>query len=324
MKRLTFIISVLAVLSAVSATYTRACDFCLLSQGLTPLETINGKGVRLVQRYALVDKVYRGGDEIANPGAEEEYWTTEVTGFYPIMDGLLLIGTAPIRNNTLNGHLHAHEDGMVEVHEDMTGDASGMGDITLLLRYGLMDAHSQGPSFKKTRVGLIAGVKLPTGETDKTMESGESFDAHLQPGTGSTDVILGASCMHSMGRATLSANVLYSYAGEGEAGGVSHRFGNIVNYDIGGRLRVYPGLPGRTQVFIGAGVVGEIRGREETDGAKDPDSGGHTVYLSPAIQVMYSPNWVFEVNYQDPVFHDLNGTQMAESFKASAGITYLF
>lgn len=54
------------------------------------------------------------------------------------------------------------------------------------------------------------------------------------------------------------------------------------------------------------------------------DSGGHTVYLSPGLQVSVGPNWVFEVSYQHAVYHDLNGVQLGENYKVFGSLIYLF
>ena len=31
-----------------------ACDFCMLSQGISPLDTIKGTGIKISERYTLV------------------------------------------------------------------------------------------------------------------------------------------------------------------------------------------------------------------------------------------------------------------------------
>jgi len=35
---------------------TLACDFCLIHQGISPLDTQNGKGLRINQRYTLLPR----------------------------------------------------------------------------------------------------------------------------------------------------------------------------------------------------------------------------------------------------------------------------
>lgn len=300
-----------------------ACDFCLLSQGISPLDTLRGSGIRINERYAVLDKVYMGTEKIENPGAKEEYWTTEITGFYGITENVMLLAVIPYKKTKLNGHLHVHDDGEVEVHSDMKGGETGLGDIALLGRYTFFKTHTIDSS---TYVAGIAGIKFPTGKTDGRTDDGmEYLDSHLQLGTGSADFILGLSMTHAARRLSLSANLLGVLPTEGKAGDTKHQFGNMLNYDITAKYRVYPGeLSSVPQLFLAFGLNGESRGRETVDGVEDPNSGGHTVYLSPGVQVVIAPHWIFELSYHQAVYHNLNGIQIGENFKMNSGVTYLF
>jgi hypothetical protein len=303
----------------------RGCDYCLVFQGASPLDVVKGKGVRLTQRYTSLESVYSGSEEVSNPGAGEEYWTTELSGFYGLTERLVVMAIVPIRKTALEGHLHVHEDGAVEA-EDVSGGAFGLGDVTLLARYTAFERHTLGAT---TAVAGLLGVKLPTGSTDEMTDDGaEYLDAHLQAGTGSTDMVLGLSASHAMGRLTLSTNLLGSIPTEGEAGGIPHRYGNTLNYDATARYRASgagtdsPG--GSASIYLSMGLNGELRGKEEEDGIEVANSGGNTVYLSPGAQVSIADHLVFELTYQHAVFHDLNGTQLGEDYRAAGGVTYLF
>lgn len=319
---LLFIYIVVSILITISPV--EACDWCLLSQGISPLETFKGRGVKVTERYTILKSVYTGTDEITNPGAKEEFWTTEFTGFYGITEDLLLVAVIPLRKTILDGHLHVHEDGEVEVHSDMKGDEFGLGDIGMLGRYTFLKRHTIDTT---TTVAGLLGFKLPTGKTDgKTEDGAEFLDAHLQLGTGSTDFLLGLSLNHVIRRFSMAVNLLGAITTEGEAGDIKHQFGNILNYDFTAKYRVYPGVsaPSGPQLFFALGVNGELREREEEDGVELDNSGGHTIYLSPGAQVVVAPRWVFELSYQYPVYHNLYGTQLGEDYKATGGVTYLF
>ena len=110
-----------------------ACDFCLMHQGISPLETLNGAGIRITQRYTLLDSVYQGTDEVSNPGAQEEFWTTDISGFYSVREGLLLMVNIPLRVTRGDGDVSTAADGSVDL-ENGTGGAEGLGDISLLAR----------------------------------------------------------------------------------------------------------------------------------------------------------------------------------------------
>lgn len=305
-----------------SAVSVFACDFCLLSQGISPLETLNGAGVRVNERYTSLDKVYNGTGKVSNPGVKEEFWTTELTGFYAVTEDLTVLGVVPFRNTRMKGELIVNPDGTLDL-DPMRGRESGIGDVALIARYSFLRKHTLDST---TALAGLVGVKFPTGKTDGVADNGEFLDSHIQLGTGSTDYIIGLSVNHSMQKLSVSANLLGTLQTNGKFGDTSHRFGNALNYDVTAKYRVYPGDLGQggTQLFLALGVNGELREREKTDGVTDPNSGGNTVYLSPGLQAVVGPHWVFEISYQKAVYHNLYGTQLGEDYKASGGATYLF
>lgn len=320
---LIFLISVLYLTGGVEA-----CDYCLLTQGISPLETVKGAGIRVNERYTLLNSIYNGTNEVVNRSAKglsakEEYWTTEITGFYSITEDAMLMAVIPYKRTKMDGHFHVHKDGSYGWHADK-GEQTGLGDIAVLGRYTFFKTHTIDTT---TSFAGLAGVKFPTGMTDgKTDDGMEYLDAHLQLGTGSTDFLIGLSLAHAIQRFSLSANLLGAITTEGKAGNAKHQFGNMLNYDLTARYRVYPGVisPSGQQLFIALGVNGEIRGKEKEDGIELTNSGGHTIYISPGIQVVVSPHWVFELSYSHPVYHNLNGTQLGEDYKITGGVTYLF
>lgn len=322
MRRLMFFVFLVAAMALPAASFS--CDFCILSQGISPMETVKGAGIRINERYTRLNSVYKGTTEIANPGAKEEYWTTEFTGFYGITEDLMLLGVIPYKKTKLNGHLHVHEDGDVEAHSDMKGEESGLGDVALLGRYTFFKTHTIDTT---TAVAGLLGVKFPTGKTDgKTDDGMEFLDAHLQLGTGSTDYLLGLSFSHSVARFSISANLMAALTTEGKAGDTKHQFGNSLNYDITAKYRIHPYefAPTAAQVFLALGVNGETRKREKEDGVEVVNSGGSTIYASPSIQLTLPPHWVAEIQYQHPIYHNLYGAQMGEDYRFIVGVTYLF
>jgi hypothetical protein len=310
------------MVAAVVTTNAAACDYCLISQGISPLLTQNGAGLKVAQRYTRLDNVYSGTDKVDNPGVEEEYWTTEVSGFYGFTDRFLVLVNLPLRKTRGDGELTEGPGGEPE-REDMTGGATGMGDVSVLGRYTVYTRHTLDAT---TLLAGVFGVKLPTGSTSQHSDQGEYLDSHLQLGTGSTDLLLGASANHVLGRYSVSANLLASITGEGETGDTRHRFGNSLNYDVTGKYRVSPAVIGKSsnELFLSLGVNGEYRQHEKLDGDTVPDSGGHTIYLTPGIQYVAGVHWVFETTWQYAVYHDLNETQLGENYKLFASATYLF
>lgn len=311
-----------ALLATAISVPALACDYCLIGQGISPLETQQGAGLRLAYRYSLLDSIYEGRDERANPGVTEEYRTTEISGFYSVSDRLTLLATLPLRDTDGDGELDVTPSGDPD-REDITGGATGIGDLSVLGRYTVYSRHTLDTT---TMLAGVLGIKLPTGDTDRFGDQAEYLDAHLQPGSGSTDLLLGVSVNHVMGRYAVSANLLASIPGKGESGDLSHQFGNSVNYDVTGRYRVSPAVTGAmpNSLFVSLGLNGEYRNREKLDGVTIDDSGGHTIYLSPGLQYQLAAHWVFEASWQQAVWHDLNEMQLGEDYKVFGSATYLF
>ena len=320
-KSLLLILTAAVFLFMTNASF--ACDFCLLSQGISPLDTMKGTGIKISERYTVLDQVYQGTSEKANPGAKETHWTTELTGFYGITPDFMVLAVIPYKNGMTTGELMQNPDGTLDLDTGGAGRASGLGDVALLGRYTFLKKETPDTT---TVMAGVAGIKFATGNTNARTNSGEFLDSHLQPGTGSTDYLLGLSYSHSLQRLSFSANLLGTITTEGKFGTTKHEFGNALNYDASGKYRIAPEAfsPTKPQLFAALGINGEVRQREKEDGVAVPDSGGNTVYLSPGLQLVLAPHWVVEASYQHAIYHKLNGTQLGETYKAITGVTYLF
>ena len=312
--------SVFLIISTVVlwADLSHACDYCLLTQGLSPLQTTTGLGIRIDERYTVLNSMYHGTDKVDNPGNKETHLTTQVTGFYAINLDLTALVVVPYVRKTMK----EWDEGMAMF---MEGKGIGLGDIALMGRYIFYKRHELAST---TLVAGQIGVKLATGATDKKDNMGEVMDAHIQPGTGSTDLILGLNLSHAAGRFTLSTNFLYVINGEGETGDEKHEFGDMLNYDVTGIYRIYPAMPPGPTVSLALGIAGEWRGNEKEDGV-DIGLNGHVVYLNTGILFIPDPKWIAELNYRPAIYHDLpvitgGEDQMGEDYKAALSLTHLF
>jgi hypothetical protein len=305
-----------------------ACDYCLVSQGVSPLETQRGTGVRLEQRYLVLKDVYLGTSKVENPeGEKEAHWTTQLTAFWSPTERFTLLAVVPFVRRIGE---------MTEDGERITSRQSGLGDVAALGRYAFLQT-TDGEA--KITLAALAGLKLPTGKTDGRDPRGEFVDAHLQPGTGSTDVLLGFSASHVRHRLSLSANALLAVTGEGKTGEDRHRFGNTLNYDLTARWRLWPDIPSDRSLYVSFGIAGEVRGKEEVEveGTLAPTFGGHTVFVVPGIQYFAAPGWTLEFGYAKAVYHRVTGSapqhgahaqgpggQLGEDYRLTAAVTYRF
>ncbi len=293
-----------------AAGWTDNCDFCLASQGISPLE-VGSSGVRVDLRYLRVGDVYRDGTKVDNANRElETHLTQQYSVFYALFSRFTLSGLVPIASR--------HSEVLSEDRTLVTGNQIGLADVSLLLRFKPLIEHSMESSYI---VSLAAGVKFPTGRTDGHDSQGNLLDAHIQLGTGSTDYLVGASGFATFDRIALIANLLGGITGKGANG---HTFPNSLNYDTSVRYKLNPDEYVDTQFFATVGINGEWRGRELQDGITDENSGGNVTYVSTGAQIFFTPSISLEALFQYPVIHGLHGEQLGESYRIVTGLQLLF
>jgi hypothetical protein len=169
MRQLRRLVSSFAVLFV---PFCDACDYCLLGQGISPLQTQNGAGIRVAQRYTLLDSVYEGTDEVSNPGVKEKYWTVDVAGFYSVNDRLLVLVNAPVRKTDGDGELVDGPNGEPE-REDSTGGANGLGDVSVLARYRLFGGTP--PAVRRSLQASSASSCRPAAPISTTIRASTSI-----------------------------------------------------------------------------------------------------------------------------------------------------
>ena len=161
--------------------------------------------------------------------------------------------------------------------------------------------------------GLIFGLKLPTGTY-----TAPGFDRDTQPGTGSTDVLLGA---YKMGQ-----EQGWGWFAQGIW---RHAVTTSDNYRPGDSLQLvaemhYDGFQRNTHIIPTLMFNGTIRKSDSGINSDPLDSGLKTVYVTPGILVQINRHWQANANLYLPVYQWSNGVQLVPQQIASAGITYSF
>jgi len=239
---------------------------------------------------------------------------------YALLDRFSVVAQLPYvrRDNIREGHL---ELGVPEVHSH--GDSKGLGDLTLLGQLRMTNAAAS------TQAALLAGIKLPTGQTDVLAADGTPFESEHQPGSGSTDLLLGVSVSVGSGRVSFDGDMLGTITGEGTD---ETNLGTRVNVDaaVSARLgREQEGAPGQEShsrlVFDGVlELNGETHDRQTVGNLVDQDSGGNLIYLSPGLRAGHAGRWSVSASVGFPVFQDLNGTQTEASMRVLVGLGVAF
>jgi len=190
--------------------------------------------------------------------------------------------------------------------------SSGIGGARVTLRYLGFAAQRDW--------GLQLGLKLPTGTTGVRFQAGpqagEVLDAGLQPGTGSTDLVVGAFRFGSIG-----ARLDYFVQALAQLPLATHddfKPARSLNLSVGLR-------------YVGAGPVVpslqlNVRHEGLESGANaDPDNSGSTLaYLSPGATWTLAESVQAYGFVQLPVYQQVRGLQLEPRWSLSVGLRYGF
>ncbi|HEY8051268.1 MAG: transporter [Steroidobacterales bacterium] len=196
--------------------------------------------------------------------------------------------------------------------------SSSLGDIRLIGAY-------QG-WLPDNNLGLQLGIKLPTGhygtaiDFDQGPAAGTPLDASLQPGTGSTDLIIGAYYHRPISRnveAFVNGQFQSAVRHHMDTPGNDFRPGNSTTASFGLRYEMSPRWVPQLQVNLvhkapDQGALADIQ-----------STAGTVAYVSPGFTVQFASLHVFGF-VQIPVYSNLYGYQLFPHYTASVGASYGF
>lgn len=199
---------------------------------------------------------------------------------------------------------------IAEGDTDLSSSRSdSLGDVRVVARYtGFSEAQDWG---------LQLGLKLPTGAShgvnfDGGPRRGEMLDRGLQPGTGSTDLLVGAfkfgainETIDWFGQALLQIPVVADRAFKPGVG---------ANLTAGVRYR------GLESVVPQLQFNSRVERRETGSEADTPNSGATLVYFSPGATFNVSEKTSVYLFGQVPVYQRVNGYQLEPKWSVSAGV----
>ena len=180
------------------------------------------------------------------------------------------------------------------------GKFSALGDMRVVGNYQFdSNDHHSGS-------GIRLGLKLPSGKTDWQFQPGIAGERSLQPGSGSTDAILGAYFHQEL------ADTPWGWFVSGQVQSALHtkdqyRPGNDIALDVGAHYEISSALTGLLQLNT------QIKQRDRYD---HPDSathahsgthsGGHSLNLSPGLSFAVAPMTRLYGFVQKPLYQYAN------------------
>ena len=211
-------------------------------------------------------------------------------------------------------HEHIHNHGGGQIPEEWT--FTGLGDAKLLARRRVAsfedaDKHTIGTA------GVNFGLKLPTGQTNQRNSDGDEAERTLQPGTGTTDLLLGAYYSKDLpdlnwswfvqGHAQMAMNEYNDY-----------RPGHRVMLDAGTRYA----WGDRVGLLLQANYL--FKARDQGLEAEPDDTGGRFLFLSPGVSYAFSRQTQAYAFLQLPIHQDLNGVQLVAKYSIAVGVNMRF
>ena len=191
-----------------------------------------------------------------------------------------------------------------------TSHTQSIGDVRLVGRYlGFTEDRS---------IGVQLGLKFPTGSINHNFiagpQEGEPLDHGLQPGTGTTDLLVGAFKFGS-----LAQN--WDYFAQGllqQALNARDGFRPGIGFNANAGFR-YVGFENFTPSLQ---VNARIEGRESGPNADVENSGSTLVYLSPGVNYPITDKLHGYLFAQVPVYQRVNGLQIEPRYTVTIGAYY--
>ena len=210
-------------------------------------------------------------------------------------------------------HIHNHHGAQLPESWNFTE----AGDVRALARYQFAPEQSRDGSGASSGAGLELGLKLPTGAFNVRNAGGGLAERTLQPGSGTTDALLGAHYRRSLPQHDLSwfAHVqaqLPLAERDGFRPGERLSFDLGMRYDAGGDL----GL------LLQANLL--LRGRDRGSEAESADSGGRSLWLSPGLAYALTRDLQAYAFVQRALYQKVNGVQLVATQAVALGVSARF
>jgi hypothetical protein len=196
---------------------------------------------------------------------------------------------------------------------------SDLGDIKVIGSYqGLLPTHN---------LGVQLGVKLPTGHYGSAVNfntgpnAGTPLDASLQPGTGSTDLIVGAYYYRPVSQnfdAFVNGQFQSAVKHKLDEPGNDFRPGNAATISLGVRYEAHPQWVPQLQVNL------LHKSADQGALADTMDTAGTVAYLSPGLTVHVMGRLHLYAFAQIPMYARLDGYQLFPRWTATIGGSYAF
>lgn len=198
-------------------------------------------------------------------------------------------------------------------------ESSGIGDIELFFKQRIWRKDQRAAT---SRVALLGGVKLPSGEDDESDGLGR-LPVDVQLGSGSLDPFFGFVATRQTQAYEITSDFVYHFRTEAN----DFKFGDELHHNIGAWFRIWPrklpemGVPSYFNLVLEANGLWAQRDRDR--GERVRNSGGYLLQASPGFQYV-TRQMIAELSFQYPLIQILNGAQLEKDWEAIASFRWAF
>jgi hypothetical protein len=271
-----------------------------------------GVGIRYDRRaYKLFSNAellkFQGqGENVHQHAVEETIFLGASFGITPNIDLSVQLPLGRFSNFKDNGDSFALANNTISA----TDVSQGVGDLLVMGRYRFFQREDQN-------IAVIAGIKLPSGNTNQKTNVGEIVGTHNQPGSGSTDFIfgLGYSAYYFRDMLGVSADALARINTDGAN---EFRSGNSVLLNLALSYKPHNRLvPILEFNFI-------TQDRDNENNAVKRNSGVTSLFITLGSRLRITENNSVLAAFAFPAIQNLPGIQNKETYRINVGWSYGF
>ena len=314
------LLACLLVLLSTSAQ-SSACDLCAVYRSLEAKSDNPGFNVGIFEQFTHFGTMQQDGHKVDNPANQSlDSAITQFIVGYQFNDRFGIQLNTPYINRSFR---RPTPTGTID-----SGTESGLGDISLLGHYRVLQHTTEDTIFAWD---LLAGVKFPTGSSDRIKEELSEMDPDpgvpasgihghdLALGSGSYDGIVGTALFASWQRLFVSGALQYNIRSRGD---FDYRYANDLAWHVkpGG----YLWLSHQGSLGLQLAVSGENKGKDDLAGVTAEDTGMVSVFAGPELSFTWKEKLSAELGAEFPLVNDNTALQLVPDYRVKAAVTWRF
>lgn len=315
----------------ITSTPLWACDFCAVYNSVEFTHPTKGSlNVGVVNQFTHYESNIKSEENQQLPGQYLNSNVTQIFANYSLLETLSVQTNIPYINKRFRRH---------EGHAIESGSESGLGDMSILLKYDLLRIHKPKSSFV---VDFLGGIKLPTGDSDRLRDEEGDEDHEIEPlnftrhgqgaednslvggedlalGSGSYDWIVGTNIFTQYSSYALLAKLQYSIRRPGD---FDFEYGNDLQWEFG------PGyffeLEETFSGLFRVKLSGETKSSDRRDGIKVANSSDDRLYLGPEVSLTTNSKWQFVLGIDFAINNESAARGVTPHYRSQAALLYRF